>query len=50
MLRRYVFWALGLLVLLAAAGLVVGCSISAPKYRGPASDHFNGETFRMRAE
>jgi len=33
----------------AAAGAVfvgIGCSLSAPRYRGPLSDHFDGERFR----
>ncbi|MGY2134113.1 MBL fold metallo-hydrolase [Hymenobacter sp. HD11105] len=45
-MRRYLFWAFGLLVLLAAGGFVVSCTISAPKYRGPVSDHFDGKTFQ----
>ncbi|GAA4371973.1 MBL fold metallo-hydrolase [Hymenobacter koreensis] len=36
---------LGSVATLAAAEFVVGCSLSAPRYSGPKSAHFNGEQF-----
>ena len=45
-LRRALLTALGVLVLLGGTGLGVGChAFSAPVYRGPKSDHFDGEQF-----
>jgi hypothetical protein len=35
-------------VLLVVANLV-GCSLSAPVWRGPTTDHFDGERFLIRA-
>ena len=44
--RRALLTALGVLVLLGGTGLGVGChAFSAPVYRGPKSDHFDGEQF-----
>lgn len=36
---------LGLTVVLIAAIFIIGYAVSAPGYKGPVSDHFNGETF-----
>jgi L-ascorbate metabolism protein UlaG (beta-lactamase superfamily) len=45
-LRRVLLAALGVIVLLGGTGLGVGChAFSAPVYRGPKSDHFDGEKF-----
>lgn len=45
-LRRILLTGLGALVLLVGTGLGVGChAFSAPVYRGPKSDHFDGEQF-----
>jgi L-ascorbate metabolism protein UlaG (beta-lactamase superfamily) len=47
-MRRTVKWLLSSLLLfavLASSGLGVGCALSAPRYRGPTSDHFDGTKF-----
>jgi L-ascorbate metabolism protein UlaG (beta-lactamase superfamily) len=36
----------GLSAAAGAAVVAVGCSLSAPRYRGPLSDHFDGKRFR----
>lgn len=42
-------WLLGVSLAVVGAGAVMGCCIfSAPRYRGPASDHFDSERFRNR--
>jgi L-ascorbate metabolism protein UlaG (beta-lactamase superfamily) len=44
--RRPLLTGLGVLVLLGAISVGVGChAFSAPVYRGPKSDHFDGERF-----
>ncbi|WP_400192239.1 MBL fold metallo-hydrolase [Hymenobacter sp. B81] len=48
--RRLLFWMLGGLLVLAAGGLMVGCSLSAPRYQGPQSAHFNGKQFVNQGE
>ncbi|TGE21038.1 MBL fold metallo-hydrolase [Hymenobacter metallicola] len=44
--RRIFLWTLSVLALLAAGGFIIGCSISAPRYAGPRSDHFDGKQFQ----
>ncbi|HEU5145723.1 MAG TPA: MBL fold metallo-hydrolase [Chryseosolibacter sp.] len=36
---------LSILVLVPLVGFIVGALLSAPRYRGPVSDHFNGKAF-----
>ena len=44
--RRYLLWILLLLVVLDAGGFGLGCSLSAPRYQGVVSDHFDGKQFK----
>ncbi len=49
MVRRLRRSALGLLAVLGAlilTGLGVGCALSAPTWKGPVTDHFDGQKFR----
>lgn len=40
-------WLLGVVLAVIGAGAAMGCCVfSAPRYRGPASDHFDGDRFR----
>lgn len=43
--RKIMFWILGVVVVFILFGLGTGMYISAPKYSGPKSDHFNGRQF-----
>jgi L-ascorbate metabolism protein UlaG (beta-lactamase superfamily) len=38
-------WIALILIILLSLPFVVGASLSAPTYKGPVSDHFNGKTF-----
>lgn len=44
--RRVFLGIVALLVLLAGGGFLIGCSISAPRYQGPVSAHFDGQQFQ----
>ena len=44
-MRRKLLGLLAAALALGAGGFMIGCSLSAPRYRGPATDHFNGEKF-----
>lgn len=41
----YMIWILIVLIVVAAAPFIIGLLLSAPRYRGPVSDHFNGKQF-----
>ncbi len=45
MVRRIVYGLLALVAALFGGGLLIGWFLSAPKYRGPKSDHFDGKRF-----
>lgn len=45
MLRRVVYTILGAVAVLFGGGAIAGWLLSAPKYRGAKSDHFNGKQF-----
>ncbi len=45
MFTKILFGLLALLLLVVLVALLVGYFISAPRYTGPVSDHFNGSTF-----
>ena len=45
MLRRMIVYLLVGLIAIVAISLVAGYAVSAPRYRGNKSDHFNGSTF-----
>ncbi|MEO1052407.1 MAG: MBL fold metallo-hydrolase [Bacteroidota bacterium] len=38
-------WVFGIILVFVAGGLIIGMSISAPKYKGAKSDHFDGKRF-----
>ena len=44
-MRRTLLGILAAALALGAGGFIIGCSLSAPRYRGPVTDHFNGEKF-----
>ena len=44
-LRRSALGLLAVLGVLVLTGLGVGCALSAPTWKGPVTDHFNGEKF-----
>ncbi|KUG09358.1 MBL fold metallo-hydrolase [Solirubrum puertoriconensis] len=43
--RRIWLPLLAAVLVLAAGAVLVGCSLSAPRYKGPRSEHFNGKEF-----
>jgi L-ascorbate metabolism protein UlaG (beta-lactamase superfamily) len=43
--RRIALGILSLVIVSSLSGLGVGCSLSAPRWAGPASPHFDGESF-----
>jgi L-ascorbate metabolism protein UlaG (beta-lactamase superfamily) len=49
-MRPFVYSLLALLVVVAVGGSIAGCLFSAPSYRGPRSDHFDGEKFHNQSE
>jgi L-ascorbate metabolism protein UlaG (beta-lactamase superfamily) len=38
-------WLLGAVVLLVGSAFIYGCALSAPAWKGPKSDHFDGDKF-----
>jgi L-ascorbate metabolism protein UlaG (beta-lactamase superfamily) len=43
--KRIVLWILAIIVFFLVVFNAIGFLVSAPKYHGPVSDHFNGKTF-----
>ncbi len=44
-LKKIMFWFLTIIIIVLVSFNVIGFFISAPKYKGPVCDHFNGKTF-----
>ena len=46
LLKKIMFWITGLVITISLFVAVAGWAVSKPGYKGPKSDHFNGNTFK----